>query len=49
MYDLAVQVFASGGHGQRRIDILIALVIIAVIIAGWVLYARRVRRNRRES
>jgi hypothetical protein len=45
MYDLAVQVFASGGHGQRRMDILIAL----VIIAGWVLYARRVRRNRRES
>jgi uncharacterized iron-regulated membrane protein len=47
MQDLAVQALASGGHGGGRIMILVVLLLIIVaLVVGWVLYARR---NRRQS
>jgi uncharacterized iron-regulated membrane protein len=46
MRDLAVQALASGGHGGGRIMILVVLLIIVALVVGWVLYARR---NRRQS
>jgi len=50
MRDLAVQALASGGHGGGRILILVVLLMIIVALAvGWVLYARRSRRERRQS
>lgn len=50
MRDLAVQALASGGHGGGRILILVVLLLIIVALAvGWVLYARRARRNQRQS
>lgn len=52
MYDLAVQALASGGdggHGGRRIMILAVVVILVAVVAGWIIYARRVRRNERQS
>lgn len=49
MYDLAVQALASGGHGGRRIMILVVVVVLVAVVAGWILYARRVRRNEGKS
>lgn len=49
MYYLAVQALASGGHGGRRIMILVVAVVLVAVVAGWILYARRVRRNERQS
>lgn len=48
MYDVAVQALASGGHGGRRILILVLLIIVVAVIAGWVLYARRARTDRKQ-
>jgi uncharacterized iron-regulated membrane protein len=50
MRDLAMRALASGGHGGGRIMILVLLLlIIAALVTGWVLYARRTRRDRRQS
>ena len=50
MQELAAQALASGGHGGGRIMILVVLLLIIVaLVAGWVLYARRIRRNQRQS
>ena len=47
MHDLAMQALASGGHGGGRIIILaFLLLIIVALTAGWIVYARRGRRNR---
>ena len=45
MHDLAGQALASGGHGGARIMILLLLLIVVALVAGWVLYARRNRRQ----
>jgi uncharacterized iron-regulated membrane protein len=45
MHDLTVQALASGGHGGRRIMILVLVLIIVAIVVGWILYARRNRRK----
>jgi len=46
MDDLAVQALASGGRGSGRIIILVVLLLIIVALAvGWVLSARRNRRQ----
>lgn len=45
MHDLAVQVLASGGHGGHRIVVGVLLVIVVALIVGWVVYARRARKN----
>lgn len=45
MQDLAGQALASGGHGGGRIMILLVLLIIVALVVGWVLYARRNRRQ----
>jgi hypothetical protein len=47
MDDLATQALASGGHGGGRIIVLVLLLIIVALVAGWILYALRSRRNRR--
>jgi hypothetical protein len=49
MRDLAAPVLASGGHGDRRIAFLVLLVIIVALIVGWIIYARRARRDRGKS
>jgi uncharacterized iron-regulated membrane protein len=49
MFNLASGVLASGGHGGRRITVLVLLLVIVAIVAGWILYARRARRNRNRS
>jgi uncharacterized iron-regulated membrane protein len=50
MRDLAVQTLANGGHGGGRIMILVVLLLIIVaLVVGWVLYARRTRRNQRQA
>lgn len=47
MNDLAVRALASGGHGGRLIAILVLLLIIVALVAGWILYAWRSRRKQR--
>jgi uncharacterized iron-regulated membrane protein len=49
MCDLAAGALASGGHGGGRIMMLVLLLVIVAGIVGWVLYARRARRNQRQS
>ena len=50
MRDLAVRGLAGGGHGGGRIIILaFLLLIIVALIVGWIVYARRGRRNRGRS
>ncbi len=47
MHDPAMQALASGGHGAGRIIILaFLLLIIVALTVGWIVYARRGRRNR---
>ena len=50
MRDLAVRALAGGGHGGGRIIILaFLLLIIVALTVGWIVYARRGRRNRVQS
>jgi hypothetical protein len=49
MHELAVQVLASGGHGGHRIVILVLALIVVAVIAGWIIYALRTRRNQGRS
>ena len=50
MRDLAVRALASGGHGGGRIIIsAFLLLIIVALTVGWIVYARRSRRNRGQS
>jgi hypothetical protein len=49
MHDLAVQALASGAHDGRRVMILALVLIVAALIVGWIIYARRARRNRGQS
>jgi uncharacterized iron-regulated membrane protein len=53
MYDFAVRgpavhALASGGHGGHggvRVVVLVLVVIIVAVVVGWVIYARRTRRQ----
>ena len=49
MHDLAMQALASGGHGGRIIILAFLLLIIVALTVGWIVYARRSRRNRGQS
>ena len=49
MHDLAVQALASGRRGGHRIALPVLVVIVAAVIVGWIIYARRARRNRGQS
>ena len=46
MRDLAVRALASGG---RIIILAFLLLIIVALTVGWIVYARRGRRNRGQS
>jgi uncharacterized iron-regulated membrane protein len=53
MYDFAVRGLAvhelasggHGGHGGTRIVLLALVVIIVALVVGWIIYARRSRRQ----
>jgi len=45
---LAVHALASGGHGGHggvRIILLVLVIIIVAVVIGWIIYARRTRRQ----
>jgi uncharacterized iron-regulated membrane protein len=42
---LAVHALASGGHGGRQIALLVLVLIIVALVAGWIVYAWRRRRR----
>ena len=44
----AVHALASGGHGGHggvRIILLVLVIVIVALVVGWIIYARRSRRQ----
>jgi hypothetical protein len=45
MHDIALAVLASGGHGQRKIEIGVVLLIIIVLVVVWAMRAKKARNR----
>lgn len=45
MHDIALAVLASGGHGQRKIEFGVLLLIIIVLVVGWAMHVKKARNR----